>query len=307
MGSRMFVPLFIFLFSILKLSKGQSSPAFPYGGLLERATEEPSPRNGSTRSGCPEWDELPKVWDKKFIATRQYRDDGHDIPALSCNGPFWERTNGYQVSSSPGRCFGVGTIFVHAGCTMYGFHDYNYQGHYTTLEGPLFMSRVPVDTFGGWAVSSTLACVPSYILDCRMHYPDCVPSDDWETVASFDNSNSHLDSTFTYKYTIGTSWSHEMSEGMSIDATVSAEMSAAFWDIFEVKLGFSITTGYNWNEVSTEAKSEIQEFTVKTDVPAGESIQIQQTKGKCGGSTVNTEMFRLVSTDRAGIEKVSVI
>jgi len=59
--------------------------------------------------------------------------------------------------------------------------------------------------------------------------------------------------------------------------------------------------------VSSEAKSDSRELTVETHVPAGESIKIEQTKGKCGDSTVNTEMFRSVSTDRAGIEKVSVI
>merc|ERR1719348_1143381 len=299
----MFFPLVIIFVSILKLC-----PALPFEGLLEAATEEASPRNGSTRSGCPEWDELPRVWYNKFIAARKYADDGHDIPALSCNGDMYEPLNGYQVTAESGYCFGIGSLFVHAGCTFYGFHDINFQGHYTTLEGPLFMSKVPRDTFGNNHVEHTnRACAPSYLVDCRMHYPDCVPSDKWETVASYDNSNSHLDSTFTYKYTIGTSWSHEMSEGMSIDETVSGEMSAGFFDIFETKLGFSVSTGYNWNEVSTEAKSETKEFTVETNVPAGESIQIEQTKGHCGDSTVNTEMFRSVSTDRAGIEKVSII
>jgi len=303
----MFFPLLIFFVSILKLSKGRSSPALLFEDLSERATEEPSPRNGSTRSGCPEWDELPRVSDKKFIGARSYHDAGHNIPALSCNGYKYDFLNGGQNTGSTGRCFAVGSLFVHAGCTFYGFHDINYHGYYTTFEGPLFMSKVPVEIFGWVTGDYTIACVPSYIVDCRMHYPDCVPSDKWETVASYDNSNSHLDSTFTYKYTIGTSWSHEMSEGMSIDATVSEEISAGFWDIFEAKLGFSVTTGYNWNEVSTEAQSETKEFTVKTDVPAGESIKIEQTKGHCGDSTVNTEMFRSVSTDRAGIEKVSII
>jgi len=69
----------------------------------------------------------------------------------------------------------------------------------------------------------------------------------------------------------------------------------------------SVTTGYNWNEVSTEAKSETKEFEVQTDVPAGESIQIQQTKGTCGGSTVNTEMFRSVSYDFDGKKHVNYI
>merc|ERR1719348_2081917 len=88
----MFFPLVIIFVSILKLC-----PALPFEGFLEAATEEASPRNGSTRSGCPEWDELPRVWNKKFIAARKYNDEGHDIPALSCNGNMYEPVNGYQV------------------------------------------------------------------------------------------------------------------------------------------------------------------------------------------------------------------
>jgi len=96
-----------------------------------------------------------------------------------------------------------------------------------------------------------------------------------------------------------------MSEGMSIDETISEEMSEGFFGIFEAKIGVSVTTGYNWNEVSTEAQSETREFWVQTDVSAGKSIQIQQTKGTCGGSDVNTEMFRSLSYDLEGKEHVS--
>merc|ERR1711872_223864 len=126
----MFFPLLIFFVSILKLSKGRSSPALPFEDLSERATEEPSPRNGSTRSGCPEWDELPRVYDKKFIGARIYASAGHDIPALSCNGGFLESLNGYQGTAESGYCFGIGSLFVHAGCTFYGFHPVNFQGQY---------------------------------------------------------------------------------------------------------------------------------------------------------------------------------
>jgi len=293
----------VFFVAILKLCSAGSFKA-----LLEAEAEEFPSHNGSARSGCPEWDELPRVWNSKFIGARKYLESGHDIPALSCNGNYYEPVNGYQVSADPGTCFPIGSLFVHAGCTLYGFCDYNYEGQYKSFEGPLFISKLPKDTFCGYFATGTdVPCAKSYLVDCRQHYPDCVPSDNWETVASYDNSNSHLPSTFTYKYTIGTSWSTEMSEGMSIDETVSAEMSAGFFDIFESKIGMSVTTGYNWNEVSTEAKSETKEFQVETNVPAGESIQIQQTKGTCGGSTVNTEMFRSVSYDFDGNEHVAYI
>merc|ERR1711872_178161 len=265
--------------------------------------EELRPYNGSARSGCPEWDELPRVAHSKFIGIRYYKDYGHDIPALSCNGHYYDMLNGYQYSASPGACFPIGSLFVHAGCTFYAFCDNNYEGSYETYEGPLFFSKVPDGSFCGWAYSNK-PCVPSYIVDCKQHYPDCVPSDEWKTVASYDNSGSDLPSTFTYKYVIGTSWSTQMSEGMSVDETVSAEMSEGFFDIFETKIGVSVTTGYNWNDMSTEAQSETREFWVQTDVPAGRTLQIQQTKGTCGGSEVNTERFRSLSFDLEGNKHV---
>ena len=73
------------------------------------------------------------------------------------------------------------------------------------------------------------------------------------------------------------------------------------------EVGISVSTGYNWGEVSTEAQSETREFEVSTEVPGGRTIQIQQTKGECGGSNVNTEMFRSVVTNRAGKPTVTVL
>ena len=52
----------------------------------------------------------------------------------------------------------------------------------------------------------------SYLVECNQTMPDCQAGDDWVTVAEFDNSASSLTSTFTYTYTIGTAWSHQMSE-----------------------------------------------------------------------------------------------
>jgi len=262
--------------------------------------------NASVRSGCPDISELPIVQEKKFIGFRWYMEKGHDIPALSCNGPLYDGVNEQQVSAPPGQRYPVGSIFVHPGCTFYGFHDKNFEGEVTIYTGPLFKSNVPSNAFGDITCHG-MACVPSYLVDCKQKYPDCVPSDSWKTVASFDNSISDLPSTFTYKYIIGTTWSFEMSESMSIDETISFEIKAAFYEIFEESLGTSVTTGYNWSEISSEAKSETQEFSVTTNVPGGRKIEIQQTKGVCGNSEVNTEMFRNVVTFQDGSNFVETI
>ena len=63
-----------------------------------------------------------------FTGIRVYSGKGNDIPALSCTGGYYDRESGYQDSVSPGYGTLIGSIFVHPGCTFYGFHDYNYQG-----------------------------------------------------------------------------------------------------------------------------------------------------------------------------------
>merc|ERR1719334_1331691 len=114
-----------FFIAFLKLCSAGSFKA-----LLEAEAEEFPPHNGSARSGCPEWDELPRVWNSKFIAARKYKGSGHDIPALSCNGDYYEPLNGYQANADPGQGYGIGSLFVPAGCTFYGFCDHNFQGEY---------------------------------------------------------------------------------------------------------------------------------------------------------------------------------
>jgi len=274
-------------------------------GLVLEATVEEH-QNISVRLGCPDISELPIVKDKQFIGIRRYQGKGNDIPALSCNGDYYDAVTGHQVTADPGTGYPIGSIFVHPGCTFYGFHDNNYQGGYTEWTGPLFISNVP-NVLGHTCGSDHVPCANSYLVDCRQQYPDCQPEDSWKTVASFDNTQSDLPATFTYKYIIGTSWSHGMSDSMSISDTISAEVTAGFFDIFEASLGTSVTTGYDWSETSSEAKSETKQFTVSTELPGGRMVQIQQTKGNCGGSEVNTERFRNVVTYKDGNQIIETI
>merc|ERR1711970_1597271 len=267
--------------------------------------EGPGDQNMSVRSGCPDISELPIVWDKQFLGVRIYHDKGNDIPALSCNGAAKDFVSGFQHSSDPGKGRPIGSIFVHPGCTFYGFHDWNYQGSYTEWTGPLFISNLPEWEFG--FSCSGVACARSFLVDCRQHYPDCQAEDSWKTVTSLDNTQSDLPATFTYKYTIGTSWSHQMSDSMDISTSISEEVKAGFFDIFEASLGVSVTTGYNWSETSTAAKSETKEITDSIKVPGGRVITIQQAKGYCGGSEVNTEMFRNVATFKNGKQIIETI
>jgi len=267
--------------------------------IEEVAVEEWDLKNVSVRQHCPDIADLPITNAEKnnFYAARKYTGKGHSIPDLSCNGNVYDELSGVRLAGTEGLGYPIGSLYVHAGCSFYGFEKIDYQGSYTQYDGPLFISEVP-NTWGG--LCSEIPCPGSFLVDCRMHMPDCIPSDSWATVASFDNSGSPLVSTFTYTYSIGTSWSTEMSEGFSISSTVTAEMKASFWGIFEAGLSVSETTGYDWSTTSSEAQNEEQQFSVETDVPGGSVIQIQQTKGTCGDSNVKTEMFRSIVTRQNG-------
>merc|ERR1711915_142792 len=259
----------------------------------------PDLRNGTVREHCPQLSDLPIVDSSRdnFHGARLYQGQGHDVPDLSCNGDQFDLMSGYRASAPDGQGYPLGTLYVHAGCSFYGFKGHNYQGDYTQYDGPVFISKVP-STFDN--TCSGIPCPHSFLVDCRMHMPDCVAEDKWSTVASYDNSGSSLVSTFTYTYTIGTAWSTEMSEGFDISSSVTYEMKASFWGIFEETLGVSVTTGYDWSETSTQAQNEEKQFTVETQVPGGVAIQIQQAKGTCGDSDVKTEMFRTLETKMNG-------
>ena len=122
--------------------------------------------------------------------------------------------------------------------------------------------------------------------------PKCKPRDNWRTVAVLDNSGSSIPTIFTYYYYIGTEWSTEISQGFNVDASVTVKTQASFFGLFKGEVSGTLSTGYNWQSISSEAKSEQTSYTIETEIQAGAKSKIEQVQGVCGDSTVNTEMFR---------------
>ena len=67
---------------------------------------------------------------------------------------------------------------------------------------------------------------------------------------------------------------------MSIDSTIEASMEASFFALFSATLGTSVTTGYDWTEVSESTKNEQITVEVKASVRPGYILQIKQATGK---------------------------
>ena len=73
---------------------------------------------------------------------------------------------------------------------------------------------------------------------------------------------------------------------MNIDATISYELKASIFEMFEEKLGVSVTTGYNWSKASSEVYNSQVEIDVKSTVKPGEVLQIQQAVGRVNDSII---------------------
>jgi len=252
-------------------------------------------------SGCPSLSSLPLLGadNKTFIGAVCYPEDGNWLPPLACNGDpedLLDNTSvagGDSTASRSPIILACGSLFVHDGCTFYGFGSPNYQGSLYEQAGPAELSILPDNTWDG--CGDKKRCFWSFIVDCVMHMPDCKPEDQWIPVASYDNSQSDIDVMFEYKYTVGTSWSEEMSSGSDISVTVEETMQAGFWSIFSSELGVSASTGYNWQSVSASAQAEETTTTIAMTVPPGMVVSVEQTVGRCDGSSVKTEKFRTIT------------
>ena len=245
------------------------------------------------RNNCPDFADLP-VADaglNYFYGIRFYPERGNPIPSLACNGGSYDRKDGYSYSAPEGMGIGMGTLFVHHGCTFYVFEDYNYQGNYKTLRGPKDLYE-GTDLFHRCGGNLNIPCAHSFLVECSMSMANCVPSDEWATVAYLDNADSSIPTKFTYEYQIGTEWSSEISQGFDVDISVTRTIKASFFKIFEAEVSSTFHTGYNWQKTSSEAKSEVTTYTIETEIPAGGIFKIEQARGSCGDSEVQTEMFK---------------
>ena len=74
-------------------------------------------------------------------------------------------------------------------------------------------------------------------------------------------------------------------------------ISENFFGIFESSLGYSVETTMDWGSVTKQEKSKTNQYTVgPIMVPGGELVWVEGAVGTCGGSTVETHMFRVIST-----------
>merc|ERR1712136_156069 len=202
--------------------------------------------------------------------------------------------------------FDFGGTIVKAGCTLYGYENEHFHDDANEYDVPkLYANGCPFgddhfkcnremdNNFDHWGWSS-------FKCRCKQDPIICSPSDSWVTIDEIDNTDNDNKAKATYTKVIGTTWTSEASESMSIDSTIEESMSAGFFNFFSDDIGISVATGYDWTHTSSEAKSETETFTVETTVDAHSILIIEGAEGECGGNNVKTELFKLTSVDENG-------
>ncbi len=99
---------------------------------------------------------------------------------------------------------------------------------------------------------------------------------------------------------MGTTYSEEIEEGMTVDTSVEAELQFQFFGRFKTLLNVSHETGYDWNQISTASQNEAETIEVSATAPPGYVLMIEQTVGTCDHSTVQTDMFKISHVTKSG-------
>jgi len=265
----------------------------------------------SVNSECPYFKGLPVMTDDNQFYCAHFWDEWGAADALdACNGDIHSVLDDTDHDSGEGKYSPMGSLVVMPGCTYYGYNDYGYSGtkvtydttaHYYT-EGCLhnvdnYRDCNRQDGNCGWHHSANEGELPcgyqSYKCRCRQEPIECIPKDYWNTVMTCDNSQSAVETTCTYQKSIGTTWTQTAQNSFNIDEGIEESMKAGFFDFFEVEIGISINTGYDWTHISTEAKEEVETYTVSQIVPSHTILVIEGAEGECSGNIVKTEMFRI--------------
>ena len=81
---------------------------------------------------------------------------------------------------------------------------------------------------------------------------------------------------------------------MKIDTSIEAEFKTSLFDIFEAKLGVSVTTGFDWSHAGSKVYDSIVEIDVITTVQPGKFLKVQQAVGMVNDLAGFVQFFSLV-------------
>lgn len=258
----------------------------------------------SAKAECPPYNQVPTMHpssDEVFNCARYYTGVGDLDPIQGCNSCYdWEDGTGHDIadgtefSAPEGSAISMGSVFVKPGCTLTGFSGYNYEGDIQELHGlvSLVTGFHDFETCGKG--------FNSYKCRCEQKLPSCTPTDAFDTVVVCDATNANATSQCVYSKSIGSVYSDETSNSMSISTDISYQMQVSMSLIFSAELGASLETGYDWSKSTATMVSRDETFEVVAEIPPGLILTVEQAVGYCGDDSVRTELFRITHTDVNG-------
>lgn len=265
---------------------------------------------------CPSPNNIPVMNDEgtEFVCGVRWFGHGAEHAIDGCNdcdgyGPFTMMANNDCDNEGDGWC-PSGSILVKAGCTLYGWEGLHYTGEVREWHGPNVFPDGCVET--GKSSTCPKWCYHDSVCGCYSQGPRsakcrcqqqpiiCDPQDFYEEVYQCNNCKGETDLKCTYEKKVGTKYTAEVQESMSIDTSIESAMSAAFFDFFSESIGVSVSTGYDWTHASSEIKDEIHTYTAETGVKPGTIWTLEGAIGQCGDNIVRTERFRAITSDCDG-------
>lgn len=240
-----------------------------------------------------------------FMCAAYWTDFGADYDIDACNGAKYHVRDEYDQNNDDWY-HPMGSIFVKPGCKLYMYMETDFLGGLFHWISDTHVISGPAEIYDNkhWYHGGPGPLLPfgpdSFKCRCEQKKVDCDPGDSLEVVLRCDNTDGVAEAKCTYRRTIGTKYSDEISNGWHIDTSVGAEMALQFWLLFEDKVGVSVNTGYDWKHTSSETKSEQTTTIVEGTAPAGMVLVIEQATGYCGQSDVKTDFFKISQQDSTG-------
>jgi len=264
----------------------------------------------STKGECPNINSIPVMNEDStnFVCAQTWDAPGSVSPIEGCNtiSASYILYKGQDLDATDCCLINMGSVIVKAGCTLYGWEHGGYTGRLFEYQGPNVFPNGCTNPYDPTTCPPALGVPPfangpvSIKCRCQQEPIICVPEDGWERIMQCDNSEGSTATTCKYKKTIGTTYSSEVQNSMSIDVSIEEAMEASYFTLLSETLGISASTGYDWTRTSSETKSEEHSYEVDTDVPPGTIVMIDGAIGRCGGSTSKTELFKISSYDTEG-------
>jgi len=265
---------------------------------------------------CPaSHEEIPTLWDDDtFNCFMMWQGPGDSSALNSCIGDCDSGADGVDagilhkhgddVPGEDDRWYPIGSYLVKPGCQVTWWKSENFHSDdWGEIPGLVLnpenaSGKDDMDWCWDWGWGS-------YKCRCQMTMPDCTPTDFYDTILECDNVYGTEDLVCSYQKSIGTVYSESTSESMGIDQTISVAITAGLFDLFEVELGVSVTTSYDWTQTSELTMSEVETITVEAVAPAGSKLILEQAVGQCGDEQPRTELIRSSNVYKNGTVTVT--